>query len=389
MLFYGNRQIFEGIDSIEAMIQPYLYSSFDLSKQLDQYHGVSLVTHYAKILQRDYGYFVYKPYHYLHISGEIINPERNILDAITNGISKLISKEILIYSDYAKGKKYDFISKDFIRNNLYLFIKGIFLVEFCFDFTPENIKISDNAEIIDTGTDLYRGILGKKIKERPQCLFRDSETTYYSNDFNKRRKSTLKLYDRDKCLKEGQHEYSFDFIDKNPYKKRIEFTLKRNLNTTLMGLDNFDGNYYQIIERFIPYLARLYKKYFLDLVKVNSLVYSFNRQYHYFNQIYELAHEDHIPCKGILKNINGERKESKRTKAFHREWQLIEKLRRYEKTKELSDSYFVNMKKNESIKYHTILDFTDKTLIDHTLSDNDVTFFKNDYITPLMIKHQR
>jgi hypothetical protein len=272
--------------------------------------------------------------------------------------------------DMWKMTEFPIISNEFIRANLPLFITGISLVEFCFDFKPENIHITESANTLNQADkEILSESLEKKLRERADFLIIDDDTTAYSNDYNKKtgRKSTLKLYDREKRLLEKKTEYPADFIKKNPYKKRIEFILQ-NRKSPYLNLNNFDGNYYEVIERFIPYLAKLYKRYFLNKVYVNSI------DYKYFDQIYTMSKWDSIPRNKELKSNNKIMKDDIKLNRIQKLYKITNKLRIEERKrknrikkleeakirelqniKEYPDNYYTDI---ETIPYHTLVYIT-------------------------------
>jgi hypothetical protein len=397
MLFYEGRQILEGIDSIDVLIQSYLNKFFKFNIHPDPLNRISLY-HKTSHIPNDSG-SAYKVFYYLHISGEMINPELNILDTIAKAISILTERKLRIY-DIGRSTECFSISKEFIRDNLLFFITGISLVEFCFDFKPENIKVSESARIIEgTNKAILSESLKHKLRQRNDFIITEDETTVYSNDYDAKhgRKSTLKLYDREKWLLKKITEYPTRFIRNNPYKKRIEFVLQ-NRKSPYLNLNNFDGNYYEVMERFMPYLATKYKKYFLNKVNVNTL------EYKYFDQIYSMAEQDSISRnnelqsnKKIIENdksikrkpivsdlLNKIRSEKRKKEKNEEKTKRFEDIKRgYQMfIKDYPDSYYIDL---NIIPYHTLLDMKDASLIDKELSDDDFIFYKDSFITPLSL----
>jgi hypothetical protein len=132
MLFFEGRQILEGIDSIDVMIQPYLGKFMDLHKQLDPRNRISLHVKRSSIPNDNHRACKY--FYHFHISGEMIDPDLNILDTLAKAIFILIEKDILCVRDISRDNHYFLITREFIRNNLPFFIKKISTIEFCFDF---------------------------------------------------------------------------------------------------------------------------------------------------------------------------------------------------------------------------------------------------------------
>jgi hypothetical protein len=395
MLFYEKRQILEGIDSIDVLIQPYLSRFIDLSVQLDPFNRISLYFRKAFIPNDNGGAFRF--FNYLHIAGEMINPDLNILDTIAKAISMLIERKKLCIWDIWRKEEYPIIPVELIRNNLLLFITGISLVEFCFDFKSKDIQLPEYTNRIDEAD---KGTLSKslkyKLRDRKDFIILEDETTAYSNDHDKKygRKSTLKLYDREKWLLKKRTEYSAYFIRNNPYKKRIEFVLQ-NRKSPYLNITNFDGNYHEVMERFIPYLAKLYKRYFLNKIFVNPV------EYQYFDHIYAMAQQDSIPRSRELKSSNKIRKNGIKLSDLHKLSDFFIKLRKEKKKiekniikledikrieqmyiKEYPDNYYANL---ETIPYHTLLDTQNDSIIDKELSDDEFIFFKDSFITQVSI----
>jgi hypothetical protein len=361
------------------MIQPYLYNFLNLDRQLDPKHGISIFTTIAKIPQPDIN-FAYKPYYYLHISGEYINPELPVKETIANAISMMIRKGILCITLPRSRLEYDDVSKEAIINNLSLFITGISGIEFCFDIKADNVRIAENTGMINTSDSSFPLFLRMKLKKRPHCLIQEG-TTYYSYDYNKRRKSTLKFYNRETWLLEKNNEHSKKFITNNPYKLRIEFVLKRHYNSTYITLNNIDGNYYQIIERFIPYLAKLYRKYFFDKILVNTI------EHYYFSQIYWLASCDSINIKNNLENSTQERKTNAMETEFQKYYRLMNVLRKGKKNRDRlledpPDNYFAGLGNEGDLKFVTPFDINDSNKIE--FQDEEFTILKNNLIYPKM-----
>ena len=376
MLFYKGKQLIEGIDSIDLSFQPYLM--IDFSKQLDPKNGISIYSNEAKIPNIDGGIYR-KFYNYLHISGEYINPELPIKESIANAIKQMLTKNILHITDYSNGESYSEMSYESISDNIDLFISGIKIIEFCFDFDSKKINIANDAKIIDTGSAEFYKFLGKPLRDRERCLIK-IDTTYYSYDLNKNRKSTLKIYDRGIWLPKKGNEYPLKLINENQYKMRIEFVLKRHLNTQYLTLNNLDGNYEQIVRRFTPYLAHLYKKYFLGLVKVNDF------DHPYFYNIYDLAHSDIIRRNNILENYNKTKKINDKYEISNNYFKLLNLMKKEYKRKEkllldLPNCYYAWLGNITEMKKHCITpyDYSNNDKIRY-ISD-DFVFFHNQLIT--------
>jgi len=381
MLFYEGKRILEGIDSINLRIQPFLCPYFENMEYIDPYNKISVFKSRSIIPSPDF-IFSYKYHYYLHISGEYINPDTSIIDTIIKALHTLLNKGALRLVDYRTEMTYYDYSLDFIRDNLRHLVKWISGIEFCFDFKEQHVRIKDDAKIIDTNDPAFPQLIEKKLKDRPPCLIREN-TTYYSNDYSGNRKSTLKLYDRAIWLRKKNNELPKSIIENNPYNKRIEFVLEKVKNSCL-AINNLDGNYNQVISRFTPYLAKLYKKYFLDDVSVDV------RDHPYFTMIYHFAHSDYIKTYKSLETVVIDKKLNSKDNDFQKEYRLVDYLkkeaRREAKTiKEIPVEYFVSaldsIAQNNS---YSPFDYMDKDNILLEAKDEGETyaFFKNKSFSP-------
>jgi len=372
MLIINGKQYIEGIDGIDLLIQPYLYPYLNNTKQLDPYKKISIYTTIGKFPNSNGG-FTNKYFYYLHISGEYIDHELPIKFSITRAIAMMFYKGIINIIDNKDEAELNVINDDIIINHLDYFVTGISGIEFCFDFDSNNISIADDSKVIDTTDSGFPLFLNNKLKDRQDYLIREGNSTYYSNDYNKRRKSTLKLYNRETWLLKKNNEYSEDFIKNNPFKIRIEFVLKNKYNSSYLTFNNLEGNYKDIINKFIPYLAKLYKKYFLGKIMVYDL-----DLYKYFFLIYNLAHTDKLP-KITLEN---------RTKIHNDNtniFKLINVLRKEKRNKiksfeELNDLYYAFNMNNSKQNILTPMSIIDKDKIDFI--DGEFVFLKDNIMLP-------
>jgi len=353
MLFFEGEQSLAGIDSINLLIWPHLYDFLDHKKSADPKNRISIIHNKRNIRLRN-NICIPIPNYLLHISGEFISPCLPIKETIVKAISLLITRKVLNIIDRTNGIVFDIISEPFIRENLFLFVSGISDIEFCFDFEPKNIWLSESTNVIDTTCTMFRETLKSKLKDRPDCLFKIGGT-YYSNDYNRRRKSTIKLYNRETKLLKKNNEYSTNFIRSNPYKIRIEFYFKKNRNTSYLNFFNLDGNCNQIMERFIPYLAKKYKKYFLGKIMVNPV------DNPYFGKIYTLAHAGAIKSEKLLKASKHQKRGEKRFTEEQNYLNLIHKLKQNKKDYgmlmwELPDSCFVEWERACSYSPYGVMD---------------------------------
>lgn len=377
MLFYNGIQLLEGIDSIEVKIQPHLYKYLDLTKQIDKYNRFSITTNIGLFFHN--GELKKKPHHYIHISGEYINHKLPIIDTIAEAILTLLEKEV-IYDGLYNQRWENNISIEDIKRDIFSYICGIYKVEFCFDFSVDNLFISNDIEIVETSD--YNSLiklLQKKQKDRDKVIIKYKDTLY-SYDYNNNRISMLKLYLRDKRLIGKNNEFPVKFIKKNPYKYRIEFSLTR-YNCSYLTLNNFDGNYQKIINQFTLYLAKQYNKYFTGKIVIRD-----TSLYPNFSRIYDFASIGFYYNEKLLDTITDEK--------------II--IKQYEKNKYdsiinnnkridndlfddmeyiLPNNYFIELDDNERAKYLiSPFDCHDKDKV--LCIDDDFVFYKNKYILP-------
>jgi len=387
MLFYNGKQILEGIDGIDLLIQPYLYPYLEIYK-IDSSNKVSVYTKTAKVPQYIENIYANKYYHYLHISGEFINPDIPIIESIINALFILFNNSSLKIKNEKTSIFFDVYSKNFIKNNLRELIRGISGIEFCFDFPEQCIKVNENTKIINVNDKLLPQYLKNKLKDRIPCLIKEGNT-YYSYDFNKNRKSTLKLYNRAEHLTRKNNELTRKVIENNPYKLRIEFVFKRNYNTGYLTINNLEGNYHDIIKRFIPYLAKLYRKYFLNRVSVICPI-----THLYFNEIYSLAHTDYIRNLKILESDKIDKDINNKTSDYQKYIKLrnylIEEEREIKKTiKDIPNKYFAatiqDISSQNTISPFDYLD-EENILIKDKDGDNEYIFLSDKYFNPELKK---
>ncbi|MDR0442155.1 MAG: hypothetical protein LBH44_01950 [Treponema sp.] len=381
MLFYNEERILEGIDSIELKFEDYLIGAINICKKIDPKNKISINNNYAHFRLSD-GTPAGKWHLYLHITGEYINPQISLKMTIAMAVQQLIMLNILSIIHPKTGTVLSEMPIDVIYHNLDLFFSGVSTIEFCFDFKREDISIANDAKIIDNSNIEFVNHLNTKLKDRPKCLIKEGKTTFYSYDYKRdtKRKSTLKLYDREKWLLKKNNEYSSKIIRDNPYKMRIEFVLKRNKNTSYLSLKNLEGNYYQIIERFIPYLSKLYRKYFSELVLVSSKVSS--DDYPFFSAIYIHALYDALKANKTLENINKAKKGNRQSEMNRKFLKLlklleIENKKREKLLKDIPLSYyagFADIKNLSEEHYVTPYDLQNEENI--LYKDEEYTFLK-------------
>jgi hypothetical protein len=311
MVFFDGKQIIEGIDKIKIMLHPCINEFVNFKPHIDPRNRLTL--HRTENM--------YTKHYYLSIHAEFINPSINMLENIANAIYELFEKEIITiwenvfepidYEDYhfpyngEPDKQYCRISKDFILAHLEYFVGKITELEFFFDFPCECVEIYKDANLktLDLNNDENLqeiqqeiGVVKKtgKIFEmynNKQVIICD-KSTLYSKDYHPfYRDSTLIYYDRAEKLKKYNNAMPKAEIDKNIYKKRIEFRIK-NYHSIYLTINNLHGTYDEIIERYKTLLAIYYHKFFKGIVFVNSTLHK------YFNEIYELANKGNKRYRG-------------------------------------------------------------------------------------------
>jgi hypothetical protein len=167
-----------------------------------------------------------------------------------------------------------------------LFFSGISELELFHDFSPEQIKISNDAKIIDVNTKEYIDLVSLLPRFRERCLVRN-KNTHYSNDYRgNKRHSFMDFYDRTKKLLDNNNQYPKKFLEENPI-TRLEFRLVRNNFFRYLTIYNLYGSYNKVYNRFSGAIARLYKKYVLDLLLIDT------SNHPNINKVYNLSKEIH------------------------------------------------------------------------------------------------
>jgi hypothetical protein len=395
---YRSHQILEGFDKIKVMLQPYLYSflSLEPGKQIDPLNKVHILPTKAEFFTNDSPYPHYKHYFYLNIHGEFIDHDRNMKWNIAKAIHLLIEKEVLQF----KMVSAEHIPWQLIYDNLHLFIRGISEIEFCFDFRPEDVRILDSANIIDTAnSELFDKLKKTPIKKREKTLIRlyqNQSATFYSYDYTSHRDSTLILYNRSESLLHPKgfihgNTYPNHVIMENPYKYRIEFRLKAENSRKVLAVGNLNGNYSSVVNYYSEYLARRFHVFFYDLISVNV-----NPEEHpFFSRIYDEAKEDRERCTGDeLDSRDDEHKlyyGISDPERFNRLNDLLKNAKRQHKSSKadieqsytppgfkilkLPDSMFMGLNNLNNIRVYTPQDYQDESNIEW--QDEDTTLFKD------------
>jgi hypothetical protein len=243
-----------GIDRISVEIDEYLIAD----KTAFHYRG----NNNQPFCLRKKNHNGYGVAYFFELQAEMINPRYNILEQIIYHLTGLTIHGIL--------KNYNNHHPDSISRFYHDYLnKGFYLtcLEFYFDFKAHDMYLSSTAN-----NPLY-------------------ETTRYSPDYPGERKSILKAYSRQERLR-GKYHQPFTSIDSMKYTERIEFSLK-NRNCGYMALENLNGDYDQVLSRFMPFLAarwREYGAYVAQVPNINNLQYAEE-----FRQIVELSKKHHIP----------------------------------------------------------------------------------------------
>jgi hypothetical protein len=222
------RQI-EGIDKIKVVLSPVFLNPDSRKKHIDPRNKLTL--HRA-------GAFLA-----LSIHAEFYNPMIDFQQNLTLAIYQLIKTKVILFPD-------TIYTVPFIYKNISWFILYIQEIEFYFDFKYTNIIYDRDESDEDSGFINYKG-------------------TFYTSDYRgNKRKSIGIIYD--KSVKDKKdNRISHKDIDSHHYPMRVEFRLHRN-NCHYINLLNFMGTYFDIIKRFIPYLAVLYNVYFRNLISTSG-----------------------------------------------------------------------------------------------------------------------
>ncbi|AEF85041.1 hypothetical protein TREPR_0909 [Treponema primitia ZAS-2] len=293
MVFINGEQVLEGIDKITVIMHPCLDDCYDASKFFMSNRKISI----RRIRNR------FNNFTYIDIQAEELFHSPNILQNVAHALYSRIKKGGIIinrnayietWDKYISQDKDFEITEDFIFRNIRQFIIGISEVEFFFDMSLESISLSNNAIVFDVGTGSgKRTYLDFRKTNKDTRVLKQYFNTIYSPDFTPHfRKSSIDYYntaEKDKAYNQTKHS----LIDSSPYQGRIEFRLTRG-NSKYLAIDNIDGTYKEIIQRFTPLLSILYYKYFLNVVLVDT-----NASTHpVFSSIYNGAKEEKLRYTG-------------------------------------------------------------------------------------------
>ena len=173
--------------------------------------------------------------------------------------------DYLIYKGYITFPKTDGLI-NFIKNNLDWFIIGVNECEFYFNLLPEKVIVNEKS--VENNDLIQYNLYGK------------GQYSYYSNDYKSKRKkkrsematriivrhSRVHLYDKhEKDLHDNRISHAI--LEENPYRIRLEFKLFHD-NCPYLSLDNFKGNYNEILNRFSTYLGVVYNNYVLGNIMI-------------------------------------------------------------------------------------------------------------------------
>jgi hypothetical protein len=284
MMFYlgdwRGKQVYEGIDKIVLLFRT----------PWNGYLNPSLFHHkYIRLEKRQ---TEYNTYYYLTIHGEFVNHDKDVADSIADAVLLLIQSGALTIPKrvWASGSKnnisYEDIPRIIVYCHLDLFFPGVSELELFHDFPPELIEISKDTKIIETNTKDYNELVSPPLRLRDRCLIRH-ENTHYSNDYRfYKRHSFMDVYNRTKKLLDENNQYPRKFLEKHPI-TRLEFRLVRNNFYRYLTIYNLYGNYNKVYNRFSGALARLYKKYVLGLILIDT------SNHPNINKVYNLSKEIH------------------------------------------------------------------------------------------------
>jgi hypothetical protein len=233
-----------GIDKVRFVLNPIIVDSTQKNRYpyFDQKKEITIHT---------FGAFVY-----VEVHAEYFNPMLNYKQQIANVVIQLAEQGIITWG-------IDYLEKAFIYEYLDYFVFYIAELEFFFDFMPQDIVIDENENDPDVSDD-------EKVFKHPY------KTTYYT----KGTKDNIGIiYDRHEKLKHT-NQTTHKKIEDNPYSIRLEFRLSRN-NCRYLSLENIDGTYDEIFNKYLLYISGLYSRYFDDGVYIQA------KKYFYFNKIYQ------------------------------------------------------------------------------------------------------
>jgi hypothetical protein len=305
----------EGIDKVKVLLNPLFYDKTKINLHKDPYNRLTL--HRAGMFTA------------LSIHDEWFNPFMDYQMQIALAISELVKEGLFNFP-------YNNFTSLFIYTNIKYFILNVIGIEFYSDFKEENVKI--NAEML-------KPTLDEAVEIGGLYQYCDKKTgkitdTTYTPDKNGSKKSKHISYNKlEKSIKDNNHA-SVDTLIKEQNPKRLEFRLLSN-NCDWLHWNNLKGNYSEIFNRYLDYLAVIYNTLLQGNIRVRG-----KENPHYKKIIRTAIKENKIRYK------NKERKlthEEKCNKDFLNPKEASSINRREKKAEEIFDSFNKNSNKKSNI----------------------------------------
>jgi len=156
----------------------------------------------------------------------------------------------------------------FIYENISWFVLGVSEIEFYFDLLRKSVKVKEES-------------IGNELIQYNKNG--EGQYSFYSNDYKAKKQvnirtekilrkidshSKVHIYDKyDKNIQDNQ--ISRDILDKYPFQIRFEFKLYRD-NCKFLSLINLQGNYFEILKRYICLLAIIYNNHVLGNITIKG-----------------------------------------------------------------------------------------------------------------------
>jgi hypothetical protein len=223
----------------------------------------------------------YNNYLYLIIQAEYIYRDQNrtLKDIISEAIFFIINQDTIKLNDYMKDLVEEWnrnnitqlplcnfkLDRNFIRDNLKLFVYQIKELEIYFDMKASSITLLDDIHIFDSKTPSFHFDIKNYQKsqeyKKGKALIKYNTTYYTIDEHHKRNKSTGKVYDRKQKLLDVKTSNKWSDINDYPYDTRLEFLLtNKNTNYTL-NLLNVECTPKEVIDKYYTYLKIYLTKY--------------------------------------------------------------------------------------------------------------------------------